>query len=218
MTHLSQRALHRSQEDRLLQAVVAAVDVVQLEAQTLHLFKIKVQRENLWVGRVDAAADHLRPIHLQDTKGRNNVSYCSMAFTCTFTWTWVVWKLIQGATFHSFIPVVHKYVWLLIFLGHEESWWPALHRFFRTLAGAAEQHCVEVWRTAATIKGERVFTAKEPQIRSMFRFRLYMLSPSLSPGVSLGELLAKTAWTLESPWLSIQPVSLSLPSETLSAF
>lgn len=175
MTHLSQRALHRSQEDRLLQAVVAAVDVVQLEAQTLHLFKIKVQRENLWVGRVDAAADHLRPIHLQDTKGRNNVSYCSMACTCTLTanitWTWAVWKLIQGATFHSFIPVVHKYVWLLIFQSHEESW---LHYvgFLEHLQVQQKQHRVEVWRTPATIKGKRVFTAKEPQIRSMFRFRL----------------------------------------------
>lgn len=68
-THLSQRALHRAQEVGLLQAVVAAVvDVVQLEAQTLHLLKVKVQSENLGVGGVHAAANHLGPIHLRETQ------------------------------------------------------------------------------------------------------------------------------------------------------
>lgn len=69
MTHLSQCALHWAQEVGLLQAIqAAAVDVVQLEAQTLHLFKIKVQCENLGVGGVDAAANHLSAVHLQDTQ------------------------------------------------------------------------------------------------------------------------------------------------------
>ena len=47
--------------------MAAVIDVVQLEAQTLHLFKIKVQRENLGVGGVHTAADHLGPVHLQET-------------------------------------------------------------------------------------------------------------------------------------------------------
>lgn len=68
VTHLCQRALHWSQEVGLPQAVVVAVDVVQLEAQTLHLFKIKVQSENLGVGGVYTAANHLRPIHLRETQ------------------------------------------------------------------------------------------------------------------------------------------------------
>lgn len=137
MTHLSQRALHRSQEDRLLQAVVAAVDVVQLEAQTLHLFKIKVQRENLWVGRVDAAADHLRPIHLQDTKGRNNVSYCSMACTCKYYMNMSGMKANPRCDFSFFHSCRAQ---ICVIINFPESWgiMTALHRFFRTLAGAAE--------------------------------------------------------------------------------
>lgn len=69
VTHLSQCALHWTQEVGLLQAVqAAAVDVVQLKAQTLHLFKIKVQREHLGVGGVDTAVNHLGAVHLQNTK------------------------------------------------------------------------------------------------------------------------------------------------------
>lgn len=67
-THLSKCALHRSQEVGLLQPVVAAVDVEQLETQALHLFKVKVQGEDLGVGGVDAAADDFCPVHLQGAK------------------------------------------------------------------------------------------------------------------------------------------------------
>jgi len=67
-THLTQRALHRSQEVSFSKAVVAAVDVKQLEAKTLHLLKIKIQGENLWVGGVDTAPDHLGPVHLQEAQ------------------------------------------------------------------------------------------------------------------------------------------------------
>lgn len=67
--YLSQRALHSAQEVGVLQAiVVAVVNVIQLKAQALHLFKIKVQCEDFGVGWVGAAAHHLRAVHLQARK------------------------------------------------------------------------------------------------------------------------------------------------------
>lgn len=44
---------------------MTAVDVEELKTQPLHLFKVKVQREDLGVGGVDAAADGFGPVHLQ---------------------------------------------------------------------------------------------------------------------------------------------------------
>lgn len=84
MTDLSQRALHRTQEVVILHIVqAAAVDVEQLEAQTLHFFKIKVQCEHLGVGGVTTAVDHLGASHLhtQHRKKNDGVTSCLTCLT-----------------------------------------------------------------------------------------------------------------------------------------
>lgn len=44
-THLAERALHATQEVRLLQPVMVAANVMNFKPQALHLFKVKVHGE-----------------------------------------------------------------------------------------------------------------------------------------------------------------------------
>lgn len=64
--HLPQGALHAAQEVVVLTAEAAGpVAVVDLEPQLLRLLKVVVKREDLGEHGVQAAPDHLRPVHLQ---------------------------------------------------------------------------------------------------------------------------------------------------------
>lgn len=44
---------------------MAAADVMQLKTEPLHFLKVVIHCEDLGENRNDAAANHLRPVHLQ---------------------------------------------------------------------------------------------------------------------------------------------------------
>lgn len=62
--YLTQCTLHGPQAVGLLGAVVAAANVVEFIAESLHFLEVVVKGKDFGEGGVDGASDHLCPIHL----------------------------------------------------------------------------------------------------------------------------------------------------------